>query len=194
MRLLILSAALVFTACASNKPKPTDEPSDTAPMEETTAAETQADSATSSANASLEPKSDTTTTGTANFTQSEGKVTLELTVENAPEGTHAVHLHETGDCSAEDASSAGGHWNPTGSQHGRFGENGFHLGDIGNLEVAADGTGKLTFSTDHWSIGSGEENDITGKAIIVHAGVDDFTTQPTGNAGGRIACGVVTGG
>lgn len=194
MRLVILAAALVFTACASNKPKPTDEPTE---MSETEAdahamGEMSGEAQTSMAAASLEAKSGTTTGGRATFTQQGGKVTLELDVENAPEGTHAVHLHETGDCSAEDASSAGGHWNPTGAAHGRFGENGFHLGDIGNLEVAADGTGKLTFSTEHWSIGGGGDTDIAGKAIIVHTSADDFNTQPTGNAGARIACGVVT--
>ena len=66
-----------------------------------------------------------------------------------------------------------------------------HLGDIGNLEVGEDGEGSLTLSTDKWTMGSGADNDILGKAVIVHAGADDFTTQPTGAAGGRIGCGVI---
>lgn len=175
MRFLLISlCALVVTACAGNKPKPTGEPTET-----------------SSATATLESKSGSSVTGTGTFTQREGQVTLELAVENAPPGTHAVHLHEKGDCSAEDATSAGAHWNPTGSSHGHFGHNGFHLGDIGNLEVAEDGTGRLTFTTDKWTLGGGAETDILNKALIVHAAQDDFQTQPTGNAGGRIACAVV---
>lgn len=188
MRLALLSAALLLAACASQKPRPTGEPtetSDSQPQGE------GASESVSSAIAPLESKSGTQAGGMATFTAREGQVTLELMVDNAPPGTHAVHLHETGDCSAQDASSAGGHWNPTGAPHGRFGENGFHLGDIGNVEIASDGTGRLTFTTEHWTLGGGGEHDILGKAVLVHAAADDFDTQPSGGAGARIACGVI---
>lgn len=144
--------------------------------------------------APIEARSGSSVKGEAVFTQKGGKVTLMLTIEGAEPGPHAVHLHEKGDCSAPDAASAGGHWNPAGVNHGKWSAPPFHHGDIGNLEVGADGKGKLELTTDLWSIGGDPKSDILGKAIIVHAKVDDFTTQPTGNAGGRIGCGVVAAG
>ena len=141
--------------------------------------------------ASIGPASGSTLTGMATFTESNGTVTLELTLDNASPGPHAVHIHETGDCSAPDASSAGGHWDPTGEEHGKWGEPPFHLGDIGNVEVGEDGTGSLTMSTDRWSVGDGSESDVVGTSVVVHSGADDFTSQPAGDSGERIGCGVV---
>ena len=108
-------------------------------------------------------------------------------------GSHAVHIHEHGDCSAPDAMSAGGHWNPTSKAHGKWGQadGEFHLGDIGNIEVGADGKGIIEFVTDLWTIGGGGPNDVVGKSIIVHAMPDDYTSQPTGAAGERIGCGEI---
>ncbi len=121
----------------------------------------------------------------------EGVVKLVLEVENLTAGTHAVHLHENGDCSAPDATSAGGHWNPTSEDHGKRGENDFHSGDIANLTVGEDGIGNLEMEVEGWSIGGSEESNIINKAIIIHADPDDFKTQPSGAAGSRIACGVI---
>jgi Cu-Zn family superoxide dismutase len=90
-----------------------------------------------------------------------------------------------------DGMSAGGHWNPTGAGHGHLGSGAHHAGDIGNMVVGADGTGSLTFSSDEWEVRTGSGSDVLGHAVIVHGGVDDFTSQPAGNAGMRIACGVV---
>jgi len=129
--------------------------------------------------------------GSAIFIKAGSQIDLQVTVQQAPAGTHAVHIHENGDCSAPDASSAGGHWNPTGEDHGEWDVAPHHLGDIGNLEVGEDGEGSLSLSTDKWSMGTGADNDILGKAVIVHAAADDFTSQPTGAAGGRIGCGVI---
>ncbi len=143
------------------------------------------------AEAVIEPRSGSRVTGHALFVMQRGRVKLDLTVENAPPGIHAVHLHEKGDCSAPDAMSAGPHWNPTNAAHGQWGHNPFHRVDIGNIEVGKDGKGRTTLETDLWSIGGKPETDVLGRAIVVHAGPDDFVTQPTGNAGGRIGCGVV---
>ena len=139
----------------------------------------------------LESKSGSTAQGEAFFSEVNGVVSLEAKFSGLKPGTHAIHLHEKADCSAADATSAGGHWNPTHSKHGKWGDaEGYHKGDIGNFEVAADGTGNITMQTDEWCIGCGDENkDILGKSVIVHDGVDDFVTQPTGDAGGRISCG-----
>jgi Cu-Zn family superoxide dismutase len=136
-------------------------------------------------------KSDSHLTGKATFREVDGKVTLTIEIEGAEPGTHAVHLHEKGDCTAPDGASAGGHWNPTHENHGKWATAPFHRGDIGNIEVGADGKGSLTLTTDLWTIGGPPETDVVGKSIIVHAKADDFATQPTGNAGGRSGCGVV---
>lgn len=138
--------------------------------------------------------------GDAKFDQVGNEVVLDLKVEGASPGEHAVHIHEKGDCGttmdamgmAVPGGGAGGHWNPEMMKHGKFGEGMHHLGDVGNVTVGADGKGTLTFRTSRWSIGTGMPNDVVGKSVVVHAGKDDFMTDPTGNAGGRIACGVIS--
>ena len=139
----------------------------------------------------LESKSGSTATGVAIFVQEYGQVRVISEFEGLTPGIHAMHLHEKADCSAADGTSSGGHWNPTFEKHGSWGDpKGYHRGDVGNLTAKSDGTAKLMFQTDQWCIGCGDENrDILGKAVIIHEGRDDLTTQPTGNAGGRVSCG-----
>jgi len=137
----------------------------------------------------LEPKSGTAVTGTATFTEKNGKVTFTAKMTGLQPGVHAIHIHEKSDCSAPDASSAGGHWNPTFKKHGKWGVAEYHKGDIGNFTADAQGNGSITLTTEEWCIGCEDETkNILGKGLIVHQGADDFTTQPTGNAGGRAAC------
>lgn len=137
----------------------------------------------------FESKSNSTVAGTATFTEKKGNVTLVAKLTGLKPGVHAIHIHEKSDCSAADGSSAGGHWNPTFKKHGKLGEGEAHKGDIGNFTADENGTGTITFSTAEWCIGCEDQTkNILGKSIIVHANPDDFTTQPTGNAGGRIAC------
>lgn len=134
-------------------------------------------------------KSGTQTQGTAMFTQKGGNVEMDLNVYKLTPGIHAVHVHEKGDCSATDASSAGGHWNPTTDNHGKWGHGMHHMGDIGNLTADKNGTARLVFKTDRWCMGCTDESkNIVGKSIVIHASADDFQTQPTGNAGGRVGC------
>lgn len=139
----------------------------------------------------LESKSGSNVKGNATFTEEDGSVTMVVVLSGLKEGEHAIHLHEKADCSAEDGSSAGGHWNPTNQPHGKWGDSeGYHKGDIGNLNADADGNATLTFSTDEWCIDCGDSNkNVVGKSIIVHEGVDDFKSQPSGDAGGRVSCG-----
>lgn len=141
----------------------------------------------------VEAKSGATLSGKAEFRQKDGskEVIVKVDVEKAPPGEHAVHIHEKGDCSSPDGKSAGGHWNPGAEQHGQWGHDHFHLGDIGNMKVGEDGKGTITLTTDKWTIGGGGTNDVVGKSIIVHEKIDDFTTQPTGNAGNRLGCVVI---
>lgn len=143
------------------------------------------------ASAQLESRSGSTLSGVAAFTEDSGKVTLRLSVSGASPGRHGVHLHETPDCSAPDASSAGGHWNPADEQHGAFDAPPTHLGDLGNLDVAADGTGALERTSERWSLNTGLPNDVVGRAVVIHDAVDDLQSQPAGNSGGRIGCGVI---
>ena len=143
------------------------------------------------AEAKLESRSGSKVTGKVTFSQQGGKVSMKVTVNGLTPGEHAIHLHEKGDCSAPDATSAGGHWNPTSEDHGKWGHAPFHHGDIGNLVADAKGKATLTVESELWTIGDGKPSDVLGHAVIVHAQQDDFTTQPTGNAGGRVACGVI---
>ena len=137
----------------------------------------------------LEPKSSSTVAGTATFTEKNGKVTFLAKVSGLTPGVHAIHIHEKSDCSAPDGSSAGGHWNPTFKKHGKWGDVEHHKGDIGNFTADEKGNGTITLTTDEWCIGCEDDTkNILQKGLIVHQGVDDFTTQPTGNAGGRVAC------
>ncbi|WP_127137758.1 superoxide dismutase family protein [Flagellimonas oceanensis] len=138
----------------------------------------------------MEPKSDSNVSGEVVFTQDEGEVIMRATFLGLDEGEHAIHLHEKADCSSPDGKSTGGHWNPTHEPHGKWGsEEGYHKGDIGNFTADADGNATVEFSTDEWCIGCGDEKkDVLGKAVIVHQGTDDYTSQPSGAAGARIAC------
>ncbi|WP_295199336.1 superoxide dismutase family protein [uncultured Chryseobacterium sp.] len=134
-------------------------------------------------------KSNTQTGGTAKFTQNGNEVIMKLDVTNLTPGIHAVHIHEKGDCSAPDGTSTGGHWNPAKDDHGKWGAEHFHMGDIGNLNADQSGTATLTFKTDKWCLGCEDASkNIMGKGLIIHADKDDFHTQPTGNAGGRVGC------
>lgn len=138
----------------------------------------------------LSPKSDSKVEGTVTFKEVDGVVTMIAKMTGLSEGEHAIHIHEKADCSSPDGKSSGGHWNPTGQPHGKWkAESGYHKGDIGNFKVAADGVGIVTLATDQWCIGCGDvTKDITGKAVVVHQGTDDFTSQPSGAAGARISC------
>jgi len=109
----------------------------------------------------------------------------------APGSSHGFHVHETGDCSAADAASAGGHFNPAASVHGRAGSHHHHAGDIDNLVAGWDGIAHVDLQLAGVTLGGGGRDDIAGRAFVVHASPDDYRTQPSGNSGARIACGVV---
>jgi superoxide dismutase, Cu-Zn family len=142
------------------------------------------------ASARIEARSGSTVTGSATFTETEGGVLVEIEIRNATPGWHAVHVHETGDCSAADASSAGGHFNPVSKSHGSPHAPDHHAGDLGNLWVDEKGVGRHVLLMPDLRVSDGPSS-VRGRAIIVHADIDDLVTQPTGNAGGRIGCGVI---
>ena len=146
------------------------------------AATAQAQTAT----AALKPTAGNTVAGTVTFVQKGDKVVVEAKVSGLAPGGHGFHVHEKGDCSAADGSSAGGHFNPTGKPHGDPAAADHHAGDMPMLLADASGNATLWSDLDVMTIGSGA-TDIVGKAVIVHKDPDDFTTQPTGNSGARVA-------
>jgi Cu-Zn family superoxide dismutase len=159
-------SALLFTACAKN-------------MEKTAIVD-------------IASKSGSKITGTVSFTEKNGKVFMKASVAGLSAGNHAIHIHAIGDCSAEDGKSAGGHWNPTDNNHGKWMEAPFHTGDIGNIVADKEGKGTIERTTDLWCIDCDDEKkNIIGKAIIIHAGPDDFSSQPAGAAGPRVGCGEI---
>ncbi|MFV8226058.1 superoxide dismutase family protein [Christiangramia aquimixticola] len=189
---LILCAGLVFTGCKNDKKeKEMDDQQETEVSKEM---EKEVNEEVRKVKVNLQPVSDSKLSGNVVFTDENGKVSMTAIISGLAEGTHAIHLHEKGDCSAADGKSAGGHWNPTGADHGKWGDDkGFHKGDIGNFKVDANGNGTVNLTTDEWCIGCGDMNkDILGKAVIVHDGVDDYTSQPSGAAGTRVGCGVIS--
>ena len=108
-----------------------------------------------------------------------------------PGSTHGFHFHEKGDCSAPDGSSAGGHFNPHGMAHGNPSAMPHHAGDIPNQIADAQGVAKVDVVVHGVSLGTGASDDVVGRSIIVHKDRDDYTSQPAGNSGARVACGVI---
>jgi superoxide dismutase, Cu-Zn family len=143
------------------------------------------------AKAKIEPRSGSTVTGTATFTELPGGgVKAMVHIEKAPPGTHGLHIHEKGDCSDPEAKSAGGHFNPTSMPHAGPMDKEHHAGDLGNIEIKADGTGDLEITSQMLTVKAGP-NSVVGRAVVFHEKKDDLKTQPTGDAGGRLGCGVV---
>ncbi|WP_103865447.1 superoxide dismutase family protein [Aquimarina sp. I32.4] len=141
----------------------------------------------------MQPKNGSKASGKITFIEYAGMVSMEAVITGLSEGEHAIHIHEKADCSSDDGKSTGGHWNPTMEPHGKWGaKEGYHRGDIGNFKVDSEGNGNITFATNEWCIDCDDDKkNILGKAIIVHQGIDDFTSQPSGNAGNRISCGAI---
>ncbi|MFK2824766.1 superoxide dismutase family protein [Bacillus sp. B190/17] len=132
--------------------------------------------------------------GTAKLEQADTGVLIKVEASDLPPGAHGFHIHETGKCDGPAFESAGGHFNPTGASHGMDHEKGSHAGDLPNLEVGEDGTVKTEVTAEHVTLVSGEENsllDEDGSALVIHAKPDDGKSQPAGDAGDRIACGVI---
>ena len=137
----------------------------------------------------LHPAKDGKVEGTLTFAKGTPSVRVTGRITGLPAGTHGFHIHEFGDCSAADFSSAGGHYNPTGHQHAGPAEARRHIGDMGNIEAGSDGVASVDYTDPRLRFEGA--HGILGRGVIVHANADDFKTQPTGNAGGRVACGVI---
>lgn len=139
--------------------------------------------------ASLQPASGEDVSGTVLFIRTNDGIRIEADVQGLEEGEHGFHVHQYGDCTADDLTSAGGHYNPLNAPHGAPDDEQRHVGDMGNLEANADGM--ATYSRVDSVISFSGERSILGRAVIVHGGADDLESQPSGDAGPRMACGVI---
>lgn len=166
-RMMTLSAgALLLSACATTVP---DGPS---------------------ATATVRPASGSQVHGSVTFTQVGSRVRVVGEIAALTPGLHGFHVHEKGDCSAPDAGSAGAHFNPHGKKHGAPNSSDRHGGDLGNLQANEYGRANVSLMVDGISVGKGVDG-VTGKAIVVHANADDLKSDPGGNSGGRVGCGVI---
>ncbi len=162
-----LAAAFVLTACAYTPSGPT-------------------------ATAQLQPTRGNTTSGSVTFVQQGDKVVVSGEIRGLkPNAEHGFHVHDKGDCSSGDGMSTGGHFNPMGASHGAHHQAMHHVGDLPSLKADANGTARFNFESSSIAVGTGAAN-IVGRGLIVHRDPDDFTTQPTGNAGPRLACAVIS--
>lgn len=211
--LSILISVLLLGACN----RPGEAPGDTMPPAETPPTSTAPVDSASSAERPMgtAPEQQSAAPGTAqgqvarvDLQPTEGNTaagSLELRVEDggvrisgrlsglAPDTVHGFHVHETGDCSAPDASSAGDHFNPQSQPHGNPADGPHHAGDIPNQRSDASGNADVDVLVQGIELGTGSSTDVEGRALILHAERDDYTTQPSGNSGARIACGVIGG-
>jgi superoxide dismutase, Cu-Zn family len=157
--------------------------------DETAIAPSSVQPAVTEAIAVLHPTATNNTRGTITFTQGDDDVHVRGTIEGLSSGTHGFHVHQLGDCSAPDGTSAGGHFAPRGEPHGAPSDEHRHVGDLGNVVADESGRAQVDHHDEHLAL-SGSRS-IIGRAVIVHAGADDLETQPTGAAGPRVACGVI---
>jgi len=202
-RLATLAAATVLGSaalvnCGPATPEPTTGPGDDPATTDTS---TKAKPITTTEGTTTAPpseqvivvtfaaKSDSKLTGSATIGKAADGVRVAIEVANLSPGKRGAHFHETGDCSAPDGSSAGGHFNPDGHDHA-LPDGQRHLGDLGNIEIGEDGKGKLEIVVKGANLEPGDPHSLRGRAIIIHAQEDDGS-QPTGNAGARIGCAVV---
>lgn len=177
--IIALSCLVIGVACTGETATDSEMAAESAPARD--------------ASAELRPTEGNSAQGSLKLTAVESGVHITGTVQGLnPNAEHGFHIHEKGDCSAPDASSAGAHFNPTSQPHGHPEEGGpRHLGDMVNLRADDQGIAQVDTIVEGASLGTGRADDVLGKAIVVHEKPDDYTSQPSGDSGGRIACGVI---
>lgn len=181
----IATFSIVAAACGSQQPASNQQSEAAEPATNTTAG-------AAAANAELRTASGEAR-GQATATQSDEGISVRIAATGMAPGTYAAHVHTTGRCEGPAFESAGSHWNPASRQHGRDNPQGMHKGDLPNLTIAADGNGSIEFTIESAAVSGGTVPllDADGAAVVIHAKPDDYRTDPSGNAGDRIACGVL---
>jgi Cu-Zn family superoxide dismutase len=184
--LLVITGALVGAGC-SREQEPVAKESTA-----TTVPAVAPATAAMVAVAQMQAREGLAISGSISFTQAEpdAAVAVAAHFEGAVEGLHGLHVHDVGDCSADDFTSAGGHFNPAGVPHGGPEDAERHVGDLGNIECGEDGVCYLQIESDLLTVEVGPTS-VIGRAVILHEKMDDLTSQPTGAAGSRLACGVI---
>lgn len=185
-------AAFTLAGCGPSTTEQTNvvvPDAESTPISETTPAEDNAVTVGTTATAVLKPTKDNKIAGTVTFTKEADGIRVVADLTGLTPGEHGFHVHETGDCSAPDATSAGGHFNPSNMPHGAPDDAERHEGDLGN--ITADSAGKAHYDRVDKVLSFEGPDSIVGRAVIVHTGVDDLKSQPSGDAGGRGACGVI---
>jgi len=188
---LAIGLTLLLAACSREQPEGAPrqpEPSTAAPAEKTEApAEPAAEAA-----AQIAPTQGNSVNGSLALSSSPQGVQITGTIQGLkPDADFGFHVHEKGDCTAPDASSAGGHFNPTQAQHGNPTSGPHHAGDMLNIRSNAEGVAQVDATASGTTLHGDPGTDVVGKAIVVHESPDDYTTQPSGNSGKRVACGVI---
>lgn len=198
-RLIPLASLLVLAACGERAETPTVPPEPpgtvdpmTSPPPANETPTTTAAEAGVGATAELKATEGNGVSGTLMLASEGPGVRITGSIAGlAPSSTHGFHVHENGDCSAPDASSAGDHYNPTGQPHGDPAGTAHHVGDMPNVTANAEGTAELDVVVDGLSLRTGQPNDILGRAIVVHEKADDYKSQPSGDSGNRLACAII---
>lgn len=176
-------ALLLVVSCGS-EPSSTPSPVPSAPEPDQTMS-------VGFVKAIMQPLGESGVTGIVSFSVTPRGVRVEVDLKGLAPGNHGFHIHEIGDCSSPDGKSAGGHFNPADVPHAGPEAEVAHAGDLGNLEADENGLARITIMSSRVTLGDGAPTDIMGRAVIVHADPDDLESQPTGAAGGRVACGVI---
>ena len=187
---LAIGLTVILAACSREHPAGAPSQPDTAPA--TAAEKATAPEAAAEAVAQIAPTQGNTVTGSVALASSTEGVHITGSIQGLkPDAEFGFHVHEKGDCSAPDGSSAGGHFNPTQAQHGNPTGPTHHAGDMLNIQSDAQGVAQVDVTAAGTSLHGDSGTDVLGKAIVVHEGPDDYTTQPSGNSGKRVACGVI---
>jgi Cu-Zn family superoxide dismutase len=188
----LIVTTLALCACARNQTTASATSADAAPAESAAPTVPAAPATPPHHHADIAPTQGNQAQGKVELISLSDGVRVTGTITGlAPNSEHGFHVHEKGDCSAPDASSAGGHFNPASQQHGNPDAPPHHAGDIHNIKADAQGTAQVDAQLSGVTISTSGPNDILGKAVVVHEKADDYKTQPSGNSGGRIACGVI---